>query len=131
MLNRAYREAAERQATLWVQAHRCSATGPHGVRLHVCVGASKANKPPKVLELDANAHAGGIALWGAVEAVYDTSSMPPRIGIHVHARPTKGGQKEVDDALRSTVVVALSSTERAVMNGENQISFLTAFSSAK
>jgi len=106
----------------WCKTHRCSATGPHGVRLHVCVGASKASKPPKVLELDANAHAGGIALWGAVEAVYDTSSMPPEIGIHVHARPTKGGQKEVDDTF-DTVVVALSSTERAVIDGETAISF--------
>jgi transposase-like protein len=106
----------------WCKAHQCSATGPHGARLQVCVGASKITKRPKVLELDAQAHPGGIALWGAVEAVYDTSSVPPEIGIHVHARANKDGQKEVDDTF-DTVVVKLSSTEQATISGDTAISF--------
>jgi transposase-like protein len=106
----------------WCRTHQCSATGPHGVRLPACVGASKAGKQPKVLELDAPAHPGGIALWGAVEAVYDTSSMPPEIGIHVHARATKDGCKEVDDTF-DTVVVRLSATEQATITGDTAINF--------
>ena len=106
----------------WCKTHQCSATGPHGARLRVCVVASKPVKSPKVLELDAQAHPGGIALWGAVEAVYDTSSMPPEIGIHVHARSTQHGQKEIDDTF-DAVVVKLSSTEQANITGETAISF--------
>jgi transposase-like protein len=106
----------------WCKAHHRSATGPHGARLPVCVGASAASKQSKVLELDAQAHPGGIALWGAVEAVYDTSSMPPEIGIHVHARAAKDGQKEVDDTF-DTVVVKLSAAEQATISGDTAISF--------
>ncbi len=105
----------------WCRTHQCSATGLHGARLPACVGASKAS-PPKVLELDAPAHPGGIALWGAVEAVYDTSSMPPEIGIHVHARAIENGQKEVDDTF-DAVVVRLSPDEEATITGDTAISY--------
>ncbi|WP_247301025.1 hypothetical protein [Bradyrhizobium sp. 179] len=74
------------------------------------------------MELDVSAHPGGVALWGAVEAVYDTSSMPPEIGIHVHARAAAEGHKEVDDTF-DRVVVILSSTERATITGDTAISF--------
>jgi transposase-like protein len=106
----------------WCKVHQRSATGLHGVRLSICVGALEATRQPKVLELDAQAHPGGIALWGAVEAVYDSSSIPPEIGIHVHARATKDGQKEVDDTF-DTVVVKLSATEQATISGDTAISF--------
>lgn len=106
----------------WCLAHQCSATGPHGARLSVCAVSMKERKQPKVLNLDASAHPGGIALWGAVEAVYDTSSMPPEIGIHVHARATQQGQKQVDDTF-DTVVVRLAQTEQATISGETAISF--------
>lgn len=106
----------------WCLTHQCNATGLHGVRLSACAASAKVGKPPKVLELDASAHPGGIALWGAVEAVYDTSSMPPEIGIHVHARATQQGQKQVDDTF-DTVVVRLSQTEQATISGDTAISF--------
>jgi transposase-like protein/DNA-directed RNA polymerase subunit RPC12/RpoP len=106
----------------WCRTHRSSATGHNGARLSACHALLKAHKPPKVLELDASAHPGGVALWGAVEAVYDTSSMPPEIGIHVHARASADGRKEVDDTF-DNVVVTLSQTERATITGDTAISF--------
>lgn len=106
----------------WCRMHQASATGRHGARLPKCVGMSTAGKAPKVLELDASAHSGGIALWGAVLAVYDTSSMPPEIGIHVHARANHQGDKQVDDTF-DAVVVKLSSTEQATITGDTAISF--------
>lgn len=106
----------------WCRTHRSSATGHNGVRLSECRGSAKAHKPLKMLELDASAYPGGVALWGAVEAVYDTSSMPPEIGIHVHARAAAGEQKEVDDTFDSVVVV-LSPAERATITGDTAIGF--------
>ncbi|WP_456797018.1 hypothetical protein [Bradyrhizobium sp. USDA 4473] len=106
----------------WCRAHQSNATGTHGVRLPECVGVAKATKAPKVIELDASEHPGGIALWGAVLAVYDTSSMPPEMGIHVHARATKEGSKQVDDTF-DTVIVKLSPTEQATITGDTAISF--------
>jgi transposase-like protein len=59
---------------------------------------------------------------GAVEAVYDTSLVPPEVGIHVHARVAKNGQKEVDDTF-DTVVVRLSPIEEAIITGDAAISY--------
>lgn len=39
---------------------------------------------------------GGVGLWGAAPPVYDTTNRPIEEGIHVHLRPSPGGQKEVD-----------------------------------
>jgi hypothetical protein len=106
----------------WCRTHQSSATGRHGVRLSACAGAANASRVSKVLELDASAHPGGIALWGAVLAVYDTSSMPPEIGIHVHARAIREGDKQIDDTF-DTVVVKLSPDEQAIITGDTAISF--------
>lgn len=106
----------------WCRTHQCNATGRHGARLSACAASLQGRKQPKVLDLDASAHPGGIALWGAVEAVYDTSAMPPEVGIHVHARASQQGQKQVDDTFDS-VVVKLSKTEQATISGDTAISF--------
>jgi len=38
---------------------------------------------PKVLQLDPSTYPGGIAIWGALPTVYDTSICPPDAGVHV------------------------------------------------
>jgi len=50
--------------------------------------------PP--VELDVKSYAGGIGLWGAVPAVYDTTRLPLDRGIHVHARRSARASKEID-----------------------------------
>jgi len=107
----------------WCKTHQQSATGRNGVRLAECAGALVATKEPKSLELDAQGYGGGIALWGAVEAVYDTSLMPPEIGIHVHARGTKDGTKEIDDTFDVVIVRLAADDQQAVITGDTAISF--------
>ena len=52
------------------------------------------------LDLTPSDYPGGVALWGSVPAVYDTTSRPVDRGIHVHARRTVGGDKEIDRTYR-------------------------------
>lgn len=52
---------------------------------------------PRILDLDPNAYPGGIAIWGALPTVYDTSICPPDHGVHVHARMAVGGKKSIDE----------------------------------
>ncbi len=40
-------------------------------------------------------------MWGAVPAVYDTTTLPMDRGIHVHARTTADAQKELDFTFRA------------------------------
>jgi transposase-like protein len=65
--------------------------------------AYRSAKITHVFDLDLEAWPGGIAMWGAVEAVFDTTSLSPDVGVHVHARQTVGGHKVEDktfDAVR-------------------------------
>ena len=60
-----------------------------------------------LLDLDIDRYRGGVALWGAVPAVYDTTMLPLERGIHVHARLSPRSRKELDNTcgavrLRST-----------------------------
>jgi hypothetical protein len=50
-----------------------------------------------VLELDPAAYPGGIAIWGALPTVFDTSICPPDQGVHVHARMKVGRKKSLDE----------------------------------
>ncbi len=43
-----------------------------------------------------SSYPGGIAIWGAVPPVYDTTTLPMDRGIHVHARLKLDGKKVVD-----------------------------------
>ena len=53
-------------------------------------------RPEDILDLDIDKYLGGVALWGAVPAVYDTTQLEMDRGIHVHARPKRGAKKEID-----------------------------------
>ncbi|MHC5540299.1 hypothetical protein ACYOEI_18925, partial [Singulisphaera rosea] len=52
--------------------------------------------PEDILDLNLDKFLGGVALWGAVPAVYDTTRLDMDRGIHVHARPKPGDKKEID-----------------------------------
>lgn len=39
---------------------------------------------------------GGVALWGALESVYNTTRFSEPSGIHLHARLEEGGEKQID-----------------------------------
>jgi hypothetical protein len=55
--------------------------------------------------LDLDKYRGGVALWGAVPAVYDRTRRPVDSGIHVHARPKADSEKEIDLTFRAVRLV--------------------------
>jgi hypothetical protein len=85
----------------WCLAHKADATGKYGRKLDVCRGASvEPISEEEKLALNLDQFAGGVALWGAVPAVYDTTRLPLDRGIHVHARKVPGGDKVHDTTFR-------------------------------
>lgn len=58
----------------------------------------------KILDLDPRAYPGGIAIWGALPPVYNTSCCPPDSGVHVHARLKPGGLKCIDETFDIVLV---------------------------
>jgi hypothetical protein len=62
-------------------------------------------RPEEVLQLDIDRYKGGISLWGAVPAVYDTTRLPMDRGIHVHARLRPKDKKEMDCTYRAVRLV--------------------------
>src|SRR5262245_10130534 len=89
----------------WCLAHRADATAKYGVQADKCRYAGL--QPPaadQILEIDPGQYSGGIALWGAVPPVYDTTALPLEGGIHVHARKTSRVGKALDGTYRAVRV---------------------------
>ncbi len=85
----------------WCLAHKADATAKYGRRAKVCRAAHlPAIQPNEILELNIDEYPGGIALWGAVPPVYDTTRLPLDFGIHVHARRVAEGDKVIDQTYR-------------------------------
>jgi transposase-like protein len=89
----------------WCRTHGASATGRYGTKLSTCERATEGEVQSDCLELDAGAYSGGVALWGAVSPVYDTSGRPPDAGIHVHARRDESGEKEIDGTFSAVSLI--------------------------
>ncbi len=85
----------------WCLAHKADATAKYGRRAKVCRAAHLPPiLPEDILELDLDQYPGGVALWGAVPPIYDTTRLPLDLGIHVHARKKAGGNKVIDRTYR-------------------------------
>jgi hypothetical protein len=85
----------------WCLCHHANATAKYGRPAPKCVAADDEPIALKdTLDLDYKAYQGGVALWGSVPAVYDTTNKPMDRGIHVHARVVKNGDKVVDRTYR-------------------------------
>lgn len=59
----------------WCTAHQASGTGKYGRRLDRCEGAYRFAVQSDALEIEPSDYVGGIAIWGAVKPVYDTSGL--------------------------------------------------------
>lgn len=81
----------------WCVVHRADATGKGGVQLDRCKGYGPAPKSESAIEFDPEDYPGGLALWGSVSPVFDTTHLPVHRGVHVHARKEAEGPKEIDD----------------------------------
>lgn len=85
----------------WCLSHHANATAKYGVAAEKCVAADDLPiAPDETLNLDFKNYAGGVALWGSVPAVYDTTAQPMDRGIHVHAQLEPEGKKEIDRTYR-------------------------------
>ena len=63
------------------------------------------------LDLDPTRYPGGVGLWGALPAVYDTTKYPLDRGIHVHARLRPNARyKPIDDSFSEVNVLTQNST---------------------
>lgn len=89
----------------WCMEHRASATAKYGRRASRC---RHADIPPVLsdqrLVLDVGAFRGGVAIWGAVPPIYDTTEAPVEQGVHVHARKVPGGAKDIDGTFREVEI---------------------------
>jgi hypothetical protein len=86
----------------WCRAHRADATAKGGTPATKCRAAHVVPiRPEEVQTLELDKYLGGVALWGAVPAVYDTTRLDMDRGIHVHARPTLDSPKEMDFTKRA------------------------------
>lgn len=91
----------------WCLFHKADATAKYGRRAKVCRASHITPiRPDDVLPLNIDKYLGGIALWGAVPAVYDTTRLPMERGIHVHARPVAESSKEIDCTYRAVRIVS-------------------------
>ena len=85
----------------WCLQHRADATAKYGRRAKRCRYADQPPLQPRdVLRLDSAEFPGGIALWGAVPPIYDTTRLPLDRGIHVHARRVPRGDKSSEHSLK-------------------------------
>jgi transposase-like protein len=87
----------------WCIEHKANATAKYGRRARFCRYAHLPQlSPSEILKLDVQRYPGGVALWGAVPPVYDTTSLPIQRGVHVHAREaTESDVKNTDETYRS------------------------------
>src|SRR5208282_929360 len=103
----------------WCLRHKADATAKYGRRASQC---RTAHIPPisaaETLTLDIDRYEGGIALWGAVPPVYDTTTQPMDRGIHVHARTTVGGVKEMDQTYRAVRIFGDRLPEEGILVSE-------------
>lgn len=114
------------RARYWCLAHNASATARFGGRLQRCEGAYRTVADFRRFTLDPDAFGGGVALWGAVEPVYNTASEPAERGIHVHARREIGGHKEIDhtyDAVQLRVRRDLYNEEDVLITAETAVAY--------
>ena len=86
----------------WCLTHKADATAKYGRPSVRCRAAHILPvSPEETMVLNMNEYPGGIALWGAVPPVYDTTRLPRERGIHVHARKKENGSKEIDRTVRA------------------------------
>src|SRR5437763_9643966 len=90
----------------WCRAHRADATAKGGTAASKCRAADTVPiRADETLMLDLDKYLGGVALWGAVPAVYDTTRQKMDRGIHVHTRLTPECSKDTDWTYRAVRLV--------------------------
>jgi hypothetical protein len=103
----------------WCRAHRADATMKGGTAAPRCRGANTVPiRADETMTLDLDKYLGGVALWGAVPAVYDTTQQMMDRGIHVHTRLTPECPKDTDWTYRAVRLVGRDLPEEGVVVSE-------------
>jgi hypothetical protein len=90
----------------WCRSHRADATEKGGIAASKCRAADAVPiRPDEILTLDLNKYLGGVALWGAAPAVYDTTRLDMDRGIHVHTRVKPDEKKDTDWTYRAVRLI--------------------------
>lgn len=90
----------------WCLEHKADATAKYGRRGRRCRYAGVPEILPKeTATIDVAQYQGGVALWGAVPPVYDTTRLAIDKGIHLHARLDPQGPKIEDRTLRKVELI--------------------------
>ena len=80
----------------WCSVHHAPISDGKGNVLPKCM--SNTHRIPETSEnsltISPDDYPGGIALWGAALAVYETTAFDLDLGIHVHARKETGGKSK-------------------------------------
>ena len=85
----------------WCLAHKADATAKYGRPADRCRAAgARPIGADETLKLDVDKYPGGIAIWGAVPPIFDSTPLALDRGIHVHARRILGGRKDIDKTFR-------------------------------
>nr|WP_137117911.1 hypothetical protein [Azospirillum argentinense] len=89
----------------WCRVHGANATGRYGTKLECCEASHRDGYDDRqCLNLEVSDYPGGVALWGAVSPIYDTTGATTDDGIHVHARLNSGGEKVIDQTFPAVIV---------------------------
>lgn len=103
----------------WCRAHRADATAKGGKEAAKCRGANAVPiRSDEILDLDLDKYLGGVALWGAVPAVYDTTRQKMDRGIHVHTRLTPEHQKDTDWTFRAVRLIGKNLPSEGILVNE-------------
>ncbi len=85
----------------WCISHKADATAKYGVRAEKCrYSEVKPVTTSEIKSICVEDYPGGIALWGAMPPIFDTTMLNLDRGIHVHARKKVGDHKTVDATFR-------------------------------
>jgi hypothetical protein len=103
----------------WCLRHKADATAKYGKPAKVCRASHIPQiRPADILRIDIDKYKGGVAMWGAVPAVYDTTRLPMDRGIHVHARPTADAKKELDFTFRAVRISSRRLPDKEILVSE-------------
>lgn len=100
----------------WCLTHKADGTAKYGRPADTCRAAHIAPiSDDETLSLNVDDYAGGVALWGAVPPIYDTTRLPLDRGIHVHARKDIDGKKNIDQTYRAVRLLGKALSKDGVL----------------
>lgn len=100
----------------WCLSHKANAAAKYGKPANKCRTADEPPvRPEEILPLDLDDFCGGVAMWGAVPAVYDTTRLPMDRGTHVHARKTpESKSKDIDQTFRAIQLFGMGLPKKSI-----------------